>query len=100
MSPVPKIFRQGVVCTRASALASLNQSKRMARIEHPEGEPTAVALDRRISAWLIGLMVLIILGGLIITLFDVMADPVAHSANSSTSLVNAHNLKVGNSYLH
>ena len=52
----------------------INRSKRIARIEHPEVEPTAVALDRRIGASLIGFMALIIFGGLIVTLFDMMTD--------------------------
>ena len=63
----------------------INRSKRIARIEHPEVEPTAVALDRRIGASLIGLMALIIFGGLIVTLFDMMTTPIGTSTNASTS---------------
>jgi hypothetical protein len=63
----------------------INRSKRIARIEHPEVEPTAVALDRRIGASLIGFMALIILGGLIVTLFDMMTDPIVTTTDSNTS---------------
>ena len=63
----------------------INQSKELARVEHPEPEPTTVALDRRISAGLITLLALIIFGGLIVTLFDMATDPIATTAHPGLS---------------
>ena len=63
----------------------INRSKRRARVEHPECDPTAVALDKRIGASLIGLIALIMVAGLIVTIFDMMTNPIATSTNSSTT---------------
>lgn len=66
----------------------INRSKRLARIEHPKNDSRAVTLDKRMGAWLIGLLALIMFGGLIVTLFDMATgptDPIATATNSGSS---------------
>lgn len=64
----------------------INQSKRLARIEHPVSGPGAVTLDKRMGAWLIGLLALIMFGSLIVNLFDMLTDPIDPVATAANSV--------------
>jgi hypothetical protein len=61
----------------------INRSKAKAR--YPESDPAALALDRRMGAGLIGLLALIMFGGLIVTLFEIVTDPIATRNISGSS---------------
>jgi hypothetical protein len=64
----------------------INRSKRKTSLMHyPANDPAAVVRDKSMGAWLIGLLALIIVGGLIFTVFDRMTDPAAIAIDSGSS---------------